>query len=422
MKGDRRVNRKNTPGMKLQLNMAEYEAEMREFMKQKEKQLILKQHKAAWPWWQNTKNRWVTYVPDASKPNGRRQLSANMETDLEDKVVRFYKEAVPDASTLTLRILYPEWIEWKRDYGVSKNGRIKPQTIKRNRKDWKRYFENSEIVDKPLSSLGPDELKLWVFDMITAYDMDKHQFANFHSIIFQMFAYAVKQGYLRTNPFDKIDDLWAATNEKEPRPDEEMAFLPEEHKPLIDYCWEQYNNDRYLVQKFVPLAVVFSFYTGLRNGELAALRFSDIHSDGLVVQRSVDDDHHVVNRTKGGRKRTVPLIPDALALIEEVKRKRLEMGLPIDGYIFSVDDDPFRVYVRIREAVGKYCEELGLPRRSHHAIRRTFISMCLTNGLTAREVMDYVGHKEFSTTEKNYFKNLFKPNEKASRLEQALAN
>lgn len=108
-------------------------------------------------------------------------------------------------------------------------------------------------------------------------------------------------------------------------------------------------------------------------------------------------------------------------MIEEVKRKRTEMGLSIDSYIFSIDDEPFRVYMPINRAVGQYCTELGMPKRSHHAIRRTFISICLANGLSIKEVMDYVGHEHFSTTEKSYLMNLYKPDEKVSRLKLALA-
>ena len=62
-----------------------------------------------------------------------------------------------------------------------------------------------------------------------------------------------------------------------------------------------------------------------------------------------------------------------------------------------------------------------MPIRRHHAIRRTFISVCLARGLSRKEVMDYVGHEDFTTTERSYFKNLFTPNEKASRLEKVLA-
>lgn len=178
--------------------------------------------------------------------------------------------------------------------------------------------------------------------------------------------------------------------------------------------------DTIRTQKFVPLAIVFSFYTGLRNGELSALKFSDIHASGVVIQRMVNDNKDVVNRTKTGASRTVELVPEAVKVIEEVKRRRLELGLPIDGYIFAIDDSPYKTYYRIKVSVGQYCKELGLKIRSHHDIRRTFISKCIAEGYTLKEVMDMAGHRDYNTTINSYIKNIYCQDERVKRLADAL--
>ena len=400
--------------MKLQLNMTEYEAEMREFMKQKEKQLILKQHKAAWPWWLNTKNRWVTYVPDASKPNGRRQLSANVETDLENKVVKFYKSAVPDASTLTLRIIRDEWLEAKRED-------VKAHTIKRVKTDWTRYYEKDPIVDTPLNELTTEKLKKFTKDAIDNYGLDRHKFGNFSLIIRQMMEYAYEKGYIPADPYRKVKIKWSGLSSENKKSEAKLVFKRDEQPVMINYCWSKYRGNKQFVQHFVPLAIVFDFYTGLRIGELAALKFSDINGNVIKVQRMVEyESRKVVSGLKEDEVyRYVPLIPEAAEVIEEIKRKRKELGLSVDDYVFAINK-PVNTYTQIQKLLREYCSQLKMMTRSPHDIRRTYISNLIDRNVDLNTIMKYAGHKQASTTMNSYAYAVREANEMVEIIRGAL--
>ena len=94
-----------------------------------------------------------------------------------------------------------------------------------------------------------------------------------------------------------------------------------------------------------PLAIIFMFYTGLRIGELVALRESDIEGNQIHIQRQetrvfedIDAEHSrmvgyaIVDHTKTEvGNRYVPLVPIAQAILKEViaanrinGKKRLE--------------------------------------------------------------------------------------------------
>lgn len=380
-----------------QLNMAEYEAEMQEFMKQKKKQLILKRHKEAWPWWQNTKGRWVTYVPDASKPNKRRQISASVEASLEDKVFDFYQAKEP-ASTLTLRILFPEWLE-------AKSEDVKAHTIKRIKTDWVRYYDEASIVDVPLGKLTTDSLKSFTKSVTAGQHLDRHQFGNFSLIIRQMMDYAYEKGYIPADPYRKVKVKWSALSSGPKKSEAKLVFKREEQPVMINYCWDKYKNNAQFVQHFVPLAIIFDFYTGLRIGELAAVKFSDIDTDNCImkVQRMVEyESRKVVSGLKEDTEyRYVPLFPEAVEVIEEVKRKRLELGLPVDGYVFAVNE-PINTYTQTQKLLREYCVKLKMLPRSPHDIRRTFISNLIDDNVDLNTVMTIAGHKQASTTLNSY--------------------
>lgn len=404
--------RKERPKVELSLGMAEYEAEMREYMRQKQKQSILKQHKEAWPWWLNKKNRWVTYIPDPTKPNGRRQLSANEESDLEKKVISFYE--AKDPGTLTLRIIRDEWLAEKRED-------VKAHTIKRVKTDWTRYYENDPIVDTPLNELTTERLKKFTKDAIDNYGLDRHQFGNFSLIIRQMMEYAYEKGYIPADPYRKVKIKWSSLSSENKKSEAKLVFKRDEQPVMIDYCWSKYRGNKQFVQHFVPLAIVFDFYTGLRIGELAALKFSDINGNVIKVQRMVEyESREVVSRLKEDEVyRYVPLIPEAIAVIEEIKRKRIELGLSVDDYVFAINK-PVNTYTQIQKLLREYCLQLNMMTRSPHDIRRTYISNLIDRNVDLNTIMKYAGHKQASTTMNSYAYAVREANEMVEIIRGAL--
>lgn len=64
-------------------------------------------------------------------------------------------------------------------------------------------------------------------------------------------------------------------------------------------AWEDINNAK-LYHKLSPLAVIFMFTTGMRAGEVCALRYDDIYSGYIHVQRTVVRDlNNIKEQTKG---------------------------------------------------------------------------------------------------------------------------
>jgi integrase len=138
-------------------------------------------------------------------------------------------------------------------------------------------------------------------------------------------------------------------------------------------------------------------YTGLRQGELVALRWGDVRWSErvLVVGRALSAD--VEGTTKGRRIRYVPLGDQALGALDRLSRR--PNFTSADAYIFAgvagdrLDPSALRRrYIAAREAAG-------LPPRRFHDLRHTAGTL-LTRVLDPVTVREVLGHADLKTTKR----------------------
>ena len=138
-------------------------------------------------------------------------------------------------------------------------------------------------------------------------------------------------------------------------------------------------------------------YTGLRRGELVALRWRDVRWSErvLVVERALSDT--VERTTKGRRVRYVPLADQTLAAFDRLSQRPNFVG-PEDYVFASVAGDRLdpsalrRRFIAARDAAG-------LPPLRFHDLRHTAGTL-LTRVLDPVTVKDVLGHADLKTTER----------------------
>ena len=115
------------------------------------------------------------------------------------------------------------------------------------------------------------------------------------------------------------------------------------------------------------------------------------------------DTKQIVEHTKGGREdRIVLLTAEAKDIIQKCLERQQEFGVPDNGYIFSIDGQPCSYYA-ISDLYRKYCEKLGIARKTSHKSRKTVISTLLDGGMSPQSVASMVGHADERTTLGNYY-------------------
>jgi integrase len=132
--------------------------------------------------------------------------------------------------------------------------------------------------------------------------------------------------------------------------------------------------------------------TGLRVGELLALKWEDLDLviGQLVVRRTLW--HKQEGPPKGGRNRAVPLSDDAIAGLKAHRHLR-------GPYVFCEPDGKRLTHSRVKDVVPGTCRRAGLAKRlTTHGLRHTFASHLVMRGVSLRAVQELLGHESIEMT------------------------
>lgn len=134
--------------------------------------------------------------------------------------------------------------------------------------------------------------------------------------------------------------------------------------------------------------ILLLIYTGMRIGELFALKIADIHFDAGYLQGG--------SKTAAGKNRIIPILPESRPLLEYFCAASPGPRL-IDGYSGNRTANNFR-----RRDYYKAMEELGIEGKSPHSTRHTFASLAVRAGVAPESLKEIIGHADYSTTVEIY--------------------
>lgn len=153
------------------------------------------------------------------------------------------------------------------------------------------------------------------------------------------------------------------------------------------------------------LCVLLVLNTGLRLGEICALRKSDIdfHSGFLRIERSAarvrdgSGTRLVVQAPKSNS--SVRLVAGPNDMLELMKTAT--MSIREDSYLLTNTDmpmDPRTLQYRYR----KLLEHCDIRYRNFHALRHTYATRCMENGVDIKSLSELLGHADIRTTLQTY--------------------
>lgn len=137
--------------------------------------------------------------------------------------------------------------------------------------------------------------------------------------------------------------------------------------------------------------------TGLRAGELLALRWADVDLSGgfLVVRSTViqtREGRRTSDRTKTGKTRRVPLTPDLAAALKAGQHLRAP-------WVFAREDGQQYTHRQLEGALRSAARAAGLRALRVHDLRHSFASQLIAAGASLQAVARLLGHSSVATTE-----------------------
>lgn len=328
--------------------------------------------------------------------DNKKKIYCKTKEGLVDKLVAHYLKN--SAGLYTFPAVFHRSIEYNREYDF-----LAESTIDRYTADYVKYIEPAMEFNQDIRCITASDVTQY-FARIMKNKLSSKVYANVKTVIRMVFSYARVQ--------ENIECLYVNAVLKDitfPR----RAFKPQ-NKP-IDRVFK--DSDVNIIMQLldpdvtVDLGIKFCFYTGLRVGELCALRCEDFDLIGRTL--SVVRSETVSGR--GKQRVYVDAAPKCNKMREIIlSDPALEIARMLccrsTGFIFEKGNT--HLHSRVFDSrLRRLCKSVNLPAYSMHDIRRTFATHMLDSDVPESFVQNQMGHSDIRTTRSYYYYSTKKHND-----------
>lgn len=226
---------------------------------------------------------------------------------------------------------------------------------------------------------------------------------HYHANIHKALKYAVKNDMIPTNPADKVE-----------RPKQDKFYGSFYDKEELNKLFEAVAGTK------LELPVLLGAFYGLRRSEIIGLKWSavDFEQNTITINHTVTscnlDGKCVIvakdtTKTKSSR-RTLPLVPYFHEKLLAVKAQQ-EKNQKLCGRSYNKE---FLEYICVDEIGDRFkpnyittqfpklLERNGFRKIRFHDLRHSCASLLLASGVPMKNIQEWLGHSDFSTTANIY--------------------
>lgn len=260
------------------------------------------------------------------------------------------------------------------------------------------YFKEKEIT---LTELKATDIQTFYMEQLKR--VKANSVIHYHANIHKALKYAVKIELIDSNPADKVE---------RPKKDRFVGSFYDSDE--VQRLFEAAKGTKLEIPIFLG-----AFY-GLRRSEALGLKWNaiDFQNNTITIRHTVTsctiDGKRVqvaqdTTKTKSSM-RTLPLVPvfkeKLIALKEQQKEYRRVCGRCYDKrYLDYICVDEMGTLVSpqyLTTAFPKLLKRNGLRHIRYHDLRHSCASLLLANGVPMKQIQEWLGHSDFSTTANVY--------------------
>ena len=260
------------------------------------------------------------------------------------------------------------------------------------------YFRKKGITLGELTAKHIQDFYLEQLERVSANSVI-HYHANIHKAL----KYAVKLDLIPTNPADKVE---------RPKIDKFTAIFYDADE--INRLFELSIGTK------LEIPILLGAFYGLRRSEALGLKWEavDFENNTITIKHTVTsvglDGKHVLvaqdtTKTKSSR-RTLPLVPFVKERLLKHQEKQKEnrrlcgrgYNRKYEGYICVNEIGDLIRPEYISSTFSSFLEENGMRKIRFHDLRHSCASLMLSNGVPMKQIQEWLGHSDFSTTANIY--------------------
>lgn len=355
---------------------------------EKKKELVEKHPYKAW---QGKNGSWYVYLPDKEK--GRVLKRKSSKAGIENVIVAYQKEQMDNP---TIEEVFTEWNDYRRDLK-----KIAKSSHTRMKQTFNQHFK--EFGKKRIKTVTELEIIEFLERQIPEHNLSAKSFASLKTIMRGILKRAKRKGYISFSPELLFADLDVSDKEfhKTIKEDYEVVFDEHETALMLNYLKEHCD--------IKNAGILLMFVTGVRIGELAALKHEDLNPETGTVKIRRTETRYMEN---GSTVYGIKDYPKTQAGVREIVVPTSYQWLVRDlyasssegDYIFKENDKRLTTY-HLRKREYYVCNQTGVYKKSPHKIRATYDSILLDANVDRRMVKDQMGHSEIKVSENNYHRN-----------------
>lgn len=226
---------------------------------------------------------------------------------------------------------------------------------------------------------------------------------HYHAVIHQALKYAMKTDLVPQNVAVKVD--------RPKKNDFQPVFLDAAE---LQQLFAAVKGTK------LELPVLVAAFYGLRRGEVLGLKWDaiDFERGTLTVKRTVTEvavngKSKIIMQDSAKTKsslRTLPLVGQFKEYFSEVKAAQ-ELNKKVCGNCYNYDYDGYVFVDEMGDLIKpgyltsyfpEFIKKHGLKKMRFHDLRHSCASLLLANGVPLKQIQDWLGHSDFSTTANIY--------------------
>ena len=278
---------------------------------------------------------------------------------------------------------------WLENYKTT----VKPSTFE-NVKSKVEKMTEEHFKELKLKKITVAYCQRVVIELSKSYVLYNH----YLSVINRIFKYAVLMDILNSNPFDKV------IKPKSRQVQRKGNFLTkEELKEFLKLAQTA------TLSYFFPLVHLMS-YTGLRQGEALALKWSDIDFENkrITVNKTatrIKEKQTLQTPKTKNSKRVISIDPSTLSILKSWKKDQIKIyfknGKHFEGEENFIFTNQRAEWVHIHNFIPyfkRFVTEHGLKPITPHGLRHTHASLLFSAGVEPKNISDRLGHSTVQIT------------------------